>query len=727
MGEGKTGEGMGRKLKDLLSKAYAKGGKEFDRSHNLEGRFGKNAHGVDRSQENVSRIRDTILSFIKRNIGDVNWRSQKSIDEFCGKINQEVARQEDKFKRAYGILAGNEEATKQWKSFVEWLKGLRNETKTQILAEVAQMREPDVEGAKPAEGTHDLETPADEDNTVISKDNGGANVAATSEAPQEAAIPPVETEEQRRQAALILENIETLARGAKIPDQLVGPLSDYTQMLQSGDVGRAVGYLGDILRIIRTLDVERRDAIELWEGAEESNHNLKGERMKRLQDEINTANEILSASDEEISQLRSLVDTRKWVIQKGEEEITQAKALIEELRRQLDGKDVAISDLVASLERNSVLPPPPEVIKEAKKPIDFSQQKEGITSRLAVLDSSIAQAEEESYRIASWLQASEEDKRRIFLNKRVVATAAEELAIEATEKRVDEKFASVRKEQANVEKILATLNEEKRALLQRLQALTIVETSAPVIEGDVALPAPATLPDIHNVIRDVEQALTVPAAVRALAKETAAAPNTKIEGLPFTLEFSEADRHEVRALEARLAAFMGQDPSEIERLIPLDPEEVEVVREKYYKPLISELKDGTYLNTLKKAIAFLGALRRGNDFAPRLSKVVGNMMAAAKLVKAFSAEASPVKLAFLKSVIIGSAHSELSLVHKKSVGSKYGQAYELTDIGEKAAQVWAADLIRTGEVTAEQFRIMHQRVQQLADQQSQESREKAKK
>lgn len=188
---------------------------------------------------------------------------------------------------------------------------------------------------------------------------------------------------------------------------------------------------------------------------------------------------------------------------------------------------------------------------------------------------------------------------------------------------------------------------------------------------------------------------------------------TKVEGLPFPVEFTREQEFQVRSLEQWIEQFRGLSKEQIEKQFPIRADEnkstFQTKKERYDK-MVESLLDGTFLSKLKMAIVILGSMRGENgQFVGRVGSKVG--ITIRSLVIGLAQDVTEGNR--MTSLVYGQIENfpdEYSLLIKIYRGSKYGLSNELLPFGQAASCVWTKDLLDEGRVTAKQLSATYNKV-----------------
>jgi hypothetical protein len=194
----------------------------------------------------------------------------------------------------------------------------------------------------------------------------------------------------------------------------------------------------------------------------------------------------------------------------------------------------------------------------------------------------------------------------------------------------------------------------------------------------------------------------------------------KIKELPFSIRSPEAkEKEQIILLEETINKMYGLGGDKLKAILPLVYHDE--YEERNYNQLIKDLDSGEFLPKLKRAFAFFGAMRVGEDFKARISVVINNAIATkdAGLVHGEFADrarmASAIGSNVLQEVaILGKISSdELRLLKRIPVGSARGMASQLTPLGKIASQVWTKELLEKKEITVDQLKALSRATEAL--------------
>ena len=655
----------GKHIDAIVPEALEAGAEEFDKRFSLP-RATSDGKDLRDSQNDLDRIRGRIFSYIKEHLKTVDWSDRVAVDAFCNDLEPIILHGQKRFVRAFGRVQGSL-GGKKWQEFSAWITQLRTQTKEQIFTEIARLEK--------------LEK---------------ARVAAEKKGLIRTAVQPVETDEDIEDIVEPPEDFYTpfrdIARGSGVSDESIQTMVAVAESARGQDEKKLEEALLHAVELIAALERQRKDAEALWTITEEQQGLAK--RIEELEYVLEETREVMAGVAEQA--------TTK------DETIARLESMLLELRRELE--------VSRAVER------PKEVVREVVKEvmveqkIDYTGIKNILVTRIENCDQQIDHLNDLYLRIQEWLRDIEKEKKLEFGKLRMVADEEAVVRLDVWEQRVHEKITTIREWCDSVEQAAQKFETMRKSASDRLRAIQLVEEELPPEAiVDLSSLTELRLPGVETLMEDQKPTSDVIAALKT-KQET----NTKIDGLPFVVEFTEKEHDTVRYIERLIGLFAGQSEEEIRKALPY--ETADEFKKTSYEDMLKSLREGTFLQPLKKAVVILGALRFEGEFRSRMSKTVGHALVKVKIAPIMSPGAAQITGSFFKANMLAGIMPELRLFLRKASGSHFGPANELIALGQMASLVWTADVIASGEISKEQIIAMYNYIQEK-DKAAEESRE----
>lgn len=343
-------------------------------------------------------------------------------------------------------------------------------------------------------------------------------------------------------------------------------------------------------------------------------------------------------------------------------------------------------------------------LRERPPTFDFATVRKALEQELEALGPIIGELEDAFIPMGAWIEESRAWLKRELRRRRVVAGPDQHEAIRRAGEVVELQILERVRTCEAIEVRLSELNTRRQRLDRHLKALVVVERG---VQG---------LPDLD--LEDVSD-LGTPAVAdlleEALVAETRREPAALTSGvvqesgeLPYSILVSAGDVERVRAYEQAIADLSGFSDGALRAQIQRPTEDRHLP---YYEGLIDQLREGTLLRAVRRALVLLNATREGDEPKARLSNTVGDAMLSTGLTKFTGPERKQVAHAFMHAWLLGQHRADLALTTRITVGSRWGLGNKMTPLGIAAANRWTADLVESGEFTTTQLGAVHQYIQ----------------
>lgn len=693
---------MHRKIAGIIKDALNKGQSEYNKRF-LISKHDNTARELHVSIDKTERVRDGLLKYIKNNIDKIDWQNEVAVNNFCLDLDKEVENHSRRFITAHTFVDKSTSLGK-WKEFKEWINELRNKTKTEIIMEIRQMQVAEKEKAvtvSPVEETASSTTGTQEEpyNLTAAEEiqDEVTDKMDSNDVKDDLKIerPKINPEEQ-------FNNIGKLAAEAGVPIHVAEALTLYTEALRGADMEGAAEYLPEVLATVGRLEKDRREAEAVWEADSEGPY----KRISSLETEVGGLQEkVIAVGDLEKQATKENVQLR--------EQIQSEKILLEELRSQLREfrEKIVIFEAAkaqASEEKNIV-----EKIPEKSSLENLTEKlqlkRELLIKREEELQDKINEIYDETHEIISWSQEmSTEVGEEISRKKSLTTNENENRDLKNLEKSIRQIIIEKERERAKLDSLAATLDEQRRKIVDEITALRQAEQAAGQVE---IMPDFESLPEIGVVeLPKIETLMgTIESSGVVLNGEKRPDETQeelqKVDGLPYTVEFSRQEMEQVREVEKFLTIFKGQSVEWVVQHLP--PRPADEIKARYYDGLIDDLNSGEFLHSLKLAFATVGAMRDENLFKPRISRDIGQALHRkdVRIVHGLK-EASKVMRAFLQMDML-SSDNEMIKLSTRGRSYKWGPLNVLTPLGELASQVWTKDLLDSNQITKEQLQKIY--------------------
>lgn len=647
------------------------------------------------SQNDFDRVRDRILNYIKTYISNVNWKNPQQVDIFCEQIDKEVERNQAKFLRA--VRRYDDEPMKRWDEFKVWQSEFRHKTKKQILEEVSR-----IEKGLPPEGGEQVEVvaPADQQPTAVLEEPGlvteveevasdlkqGTEVAAPSETKDQVVPDNLES---------LVDALPDLAVQQGIREPIAKALQNFSIALRLDDGKVAAEYLDELFGGVVKLQEELKAVEEMNE--------RDGLRAEELSQQTTVAQETLAQQTLKLERAQELLVVNTDAIKGLETESASLKAILAD-------KDRKIAAMVTPKEEAKVV--------QQESQFDFASQRELLQKRIQALDELDEKVSARSEELSILLGKVQEDANQFFTRLEITSEGAELKKVEVKRREVERKLEEFNEYHRALEAYHRGIITQKQEARSYLAAIHIIEKGVPQAK-ELQIPALPTAGRLQRLFPAAEELVATLGAStdseekpvspeispeKSLEPEEDRGELFKVEGLPFSVVYSERDLKEVRHAEEFFNDVLGWPIEKLEEMIPFGAREL-YLKEKYYDPLLKSLQDGTYLPNFKKAMVILGALRKNGEITGRQGGTVQNAVTLKDvgLARPFSTEAQPIVRSLLQSSFLGEIFSELRFTQTGYGGNDRGQAYRPFGVGQKAVLVWTHDLVEQNIITREQL------------------------
>ncbi|MBP9731924.1 MAG: hypothetical protein KBD29_00480 [Candidatus Magasanikbacteria bacterium] len=678
---------MEKNLEAIARIAMRRGDKEFDKKYSLDKKRDLN--------KELQKVKQNIVDYVLGAIEEINWKDSQSVTDFCSSLDRIIEANQARFVTAYKRAGGV--GIEEWKEFTEWLLGLRNKTKEQIMSEV---NNPEVEQLIQSQ----LGVSSDPEPVVQKKVEPKSLVSPVTQ---------IEKEEPRLQAESLEESktvskqggleVEKLTQEFDLPPSIIEAFQIYSEALRSGDETGAAEYLPELLKIITQLEIARKQAEQMWEDSE----NKAASKAQSLEETSIAISESLRESEKENKKLTQRFDS--------------ALAVIVELRKQVSDRENQIKK--AEQEAQELRSRKPHVIEVKKEEVtemdrllEIQKNLEKAESELSVI---MELLEDQSLEIVSWINDLRQKAQDEFSRRRALAeTLTDQKDIKHEEARLEEIITEKEKIREEVEKKLEKNRRQKEDVMGKLQSIRkIKEMLTSSIPDDKKNKAEeqisVELPDFEQVLDNLRQKKIVEAKAKEIEKGGEGSKLFFVDNLPYTVEISSEDLTKTRQLERLFEAYKGGDEVEIKKSLPIDfKDEGETleIKQAYFNQLVSSLSDGTFLPALEKALTVFGSFRKRNgDVMYAKASDIGNALLMGKIVLGrHGPETSKIARCMLQIDMFAEIHPGCKLV-KRLRKTQWGAYFELTPLGEAASRVWTGDLLQEGTITHEQLSTIYTR------------------
>lgn len=451
-------------------------------------------------------------------------------------------------------------------------------------------------------------------------------------------------------------------------------LSVYIQAFQVDQKAIASAAVDRFLKDLLEIDTKRQNA--------EEKNNALTDKINILQAGLDRAEQILGQNE---SQIETLERGRRALMT-----LTERLAVEnEELRNGLqDMKPIE---------------------KPKETPSLVLTEKSKIQAELAVLRSQKEALENHSRERAEWIEETEANLKGYIRKKVALAEEIDVQTINALEEKYRAYIDKVKQEHNSIETQLTEIMKSMSKLENYLRAIELLEKGL----GDKKNPATdftdlTELPSFERLVKNLESPENIPTNYDKLSDSE----HISIEGLPYTVEFTSEALQVVRELEAELVQFKEMPYQEIVQILPLSRNYSG--KKEVYDDLIQDLKNGVFLEDLKKAFTILGAMRKGNGFESRRSQTVGIAMKLknVKLIEQLGEESKSVTGALAKIYLLGAINDRYKLLNRENAKGPDCIKNRLLPLGEMASQIWTKDLLEQKFISREQLAAIHATTQE---------------
>jgi hypothetical protein len=683
---------MREAISGIIKDAFAKGKKGFDQQFGLE-KYTATGRETRESQNNIDRILNRILSYINDNIEQVDWENPAAVEAFCATIDTLVANQAGRFTIAYKKIGSKTSPSVIWKEFVVWEGKLRQQTKQQILSEVAEFKKREqknrTDKAQAGDSGSDQDGEKEDGEGTREEDK---NDTADNQGDQDEKREP--KKEKKRPKSVIA---------------LTGDLAVLTDALEGGDIAGAKELLPDITKAAARIETELNDAETIWE----TDAQAYEARINRLEQEIIGLQERQIANSDELeeknnqaAELQRETEAKQRLISELRLQIAELHAKIEETQFRLVEAQTTSREIPIPVEQSKEIYTG-EILAET-----LGQKRLLLAQRETELNDHIDQIDNQVFEIMDWIQDTTAEMTALMSRLKAQADDKELPEIRKKQERIDVLIAKKEKGKVRLDALARELETEKDNIVKEIESLRQAEEAArnglePV--NFVALPkiSEVSLPSIDDLLKQAEPAETpvTPSHPIIPAETTIEGDKEKIvrvEGLPYTVVFSEEERSGIYRLEEFLLRFKNKPVDEIIHQLPEKPEDETKLM--YYNGLIQGLQSGEFLPNLKLAITVLGAMRRDGAFVQQMSRDVANafILKGVRIFNGLGAQSSQAVRTLLQVSMLAEQHEELNLC-TRGLKLRWGSLNQLTPLGERASQVWTKDLLDNNVVTREQL------------------------